>query len=1025
MSKTIPILAFLLFVGHFCQAQGNDWYFHHLNVQNGLSEATNYYVLKDSRGFVWLSSISGLNRFDGRQVRVYQPELADSNSLFGQNIQSPFFEDAESNIWFSTYEGINCYIRKTDNFKHFSLKDSLNNLVLGYYVGHLDAEDNLWLLVDEQTVYLFNIRSHIFKRLHDVRKGMQRLVIQTSPNVKRSYAYSWNTGRDGLQITNYLPNGQLTQQMLYDKASSSPLSINEILVESDTVLWFTTHRKGLLSFNPNKLTTQATAINNRAHSLSPWSKKCLIIGTEQNGIHVFDKNKRALIQNFRHNVTMPNSLGSDFIDNIYEDSDGGVWAYLYAKGIDFTVPAKSKFSRQLHFPTDSTLTKPMSVTAVTVDAQGNVWCGSNGAGLQIISPSLKIKQDILAKRVMSRNALSNWTYQIFKDRQQRLWLMHWSSISLFDTPKSQFKKIADAEYYFLYGLETHEGKILLASLDHGIFEAIEKPNGSFIFEKITSIPKNYTILAEDNEGLLWCSNTLVLHVFDPHLNYQLVRELPISGSVTGFYFPKNKPIAWIATNNGLVEINKSNNWQSTVYIEKNGLPSRTINAMLSDKNGNLWLGTTKGLAKFSPALKTAKAYNLTDGISDLTFNMYAATQTADGTMYFGTSNGITVFHPDKITPLSIPARPTITEILINDQIAKKLICNTTGATNVSEIQSLVLPYSENTLSFNFSAMEYSDPMSCSFQYKMVGTDNEWVNAGTLPFARYANLQAGNYSFLIKAANSDGVWNETPRLLQITITPPFWRTWWFITLSFLALIALVGYIVFLRLSKVIALQKIRLNLYENLHDDIGSRLTAIVLTVDEMVQKASAKDVKLERIGSISRNIVANMRRLVWATAPENDALSTVVQQMQTDRRVLLPSSVDFKIIMDKTLENISIGGDKRYQLLSIFNEALTNIAKYAEATYVETRIEIRDDKLIMTIQDNGKGFDTNTPRENSAMSSGHGLRNMHRRANRIKGNLDISSILGNGTTIQLSFPINEDSFWKKIRVLFSQSHQNR
>ena len=1015
----LTVIGLSLFVWHLCQAQGNDWHFHHLNVQNGLSEATNYYVLKDSRGFVWLSSISGLNRFDGRQVRVYQPELADSTSLFGQNIQSPFFEDAQSNIWFSTYEGINCYIRKTDNFKHFSLKDSLNNLILGYYVGYLDTEDNLWLLVEEQTVYLFNIRTHYFKRLHDVRKGMQRLVVQSSPyDVKRSYTYSWNTGRDGLQITNYLPNGQFSQQILYDKASSSPISINEVLVESDTMLWLTTHRKGLLSFNPITLTTQTTPLNNKAHTLSQWLKKFLIIGTEQNGIQIFDKNQRTLIQNFRHNATMPNSLGSDYIDNIYQDADGGVWAYLYGKGTDFTVPAKSKFSRRLHSPTDSTLSKPMSVTAITADAQGNVWCGSNGSGLQILAPTSKIKQDILAKSVISRNSISSWTYQIFKDRQHRLWLMHWSSISLLNTAKSQLKKIADAEHYFLYGLETHDGKILLASLDHGVFEAIEKSNGSFIFEKITTIPQSYTILAEDNAGLLWCSNTLVVHVFDPHNNYQLIRELPLSGSVTGFYFPKNKPTVWIASNNGLVEIDKSNNWQSTVYIEKNGLPSRTINAMLGDKNGNLWLGTSKGLAQFNPASKTAKTYNLTDGISDLTFNMYAATQTADGTMYFGTSNGITVFHPDKITPLSISARPTITGILINDQIAKKLICRNTGATNVSEIQRLVLPYSENTLSFNFSAMEYSDPLSCTFQYKMVGTDNEWVNAGTLPFARYANLQAGDYSFLIKAANSDGVWNETPRTLLITIIPPFWRTWWFITLSFAGLMALVGYIVFLRLSKVIALQKIRLSLYENLHDDIGSRLTAIVLTVDEMVQKASIKDSKLERIGSISRNIVANMRRLVWATAPENDALSTVVQQMQTDRRVLLPSGVDFKLKMDKNLENVSIGGDKRYQMLSIFNESLTNIAKYAEATNVETRMEILDDKLIMTIKDNGKGFDPNAPRENSAMSSGHGLRNMHRRAHRIKGNLDISSTLGKGTTIKLSFPMKEDAFWKKIPTLF-------
>jgi anti-sigma regulatory factor (Ser/Thr protein kinase) len=414
----------------------------------------------------------------------------------------------------------------------------------------------------------------------------------------------------------------------------------------------------------------------------------------------------------------------------------------------------------------------------------------------------------------------------------------------------------------------------------------------------------------------------------------------------------------------------------------------------------------------------AKSYNLIDGISDLNFNMYAATKAADGTMYFGTNNGITTFHPDKIIPLSIKARPTITEILVNDKIAKNLICSTTNATNVSEIQSLSLPYSENTLFFNFSAMEYSDPMQCLYAYKMEGVDKDWVKAGTVPFARYANLPAGSYTFLIKASNSDGEWTDTPRTLHIRITPPFYKTWWFLSFIALATIALVAYIIYLRLSKVIALQKIRLNLYENLHDDIGSRLTAIVLMVDMIMQKSAIKDYKLEQIGTISRNIVANMRRLVWATAPENDALSTVAQQMQTDKRVQLSTGVKFQLTMNKALENLNIGGDKRYQMLSIFNEALTNIAKYAEATTVETRIDIRNKDLTMTIIDNGKGYDRNAKREDTVMSSGHGLRNMERRANRIKGQLEITSKLGEGTSVKLSFPMKDETIWTKFQLYF-------
>jgi ligand-binding sensor domain-containing protein/anti-sigma regulatory factor (Ser/Thr protein kinase) len=1022
-----------LFVWQHSQAQENDWHFHHLNVQNGLSEATNFYTYKDSRGFVWISSISGLNRFDGRQVRVYQPDLADSTAIFGQNIQSNFFEDTQGDIWFSTYEGINRYIRKNDCFEHFILKNKENQAFLGYKVCHLDNDGNLWLLVGEQTVHLFNIKKHIFQRLHTIKNNAQTLAVQLFPNVKRSFAYSWNAGQIGFEMTTYLPNGEMSSKILFDKTSKGPLSIYDILVESDTLIRLVTEQKGILNFNPTTLTVETSQeIVDKPNVIVNRGENELLVSTRFNGIHVFDKATKRYTQSFRHNPSMPNSLTDNTIGNVYQDADEGVWASINNRGVDFTVPEKSKFKRQLHISNDSSVKKPLIISALNADFEGTLWYCATKGGLKNIKQKENTNLKDAVGLQIQKNTNNELIHQMFTDKQKRLWLMNWSSLEVYDTKKRVLKKIADATHFFLYGIKTKEDKMLLAALTDGVFEAIEQTNGSFQFQKITAIPQSYTILAEDNEGLLWCSDAVVVHVYDPKNNYKLVRELPLATIVTGFHFPKNGTNAYIATYNGLVEINKSNNWQSTTYNEKDGLPSRTINTMQADAKGNLWLGTTKGLAKWDPreggtgsSVSKAKSYNLTDGISDLNFNMYASTQAADGTMYFGTNNGITTFHPDKIGPLSIKARPTITEILLNDKIAKNLVCSTTKATNVSEIQSLELPYSENTLSFNFSAMEYSDPMQCLFQYKMEGVDKDWVQAGTLPFARYANLPAGNYTFLIKASNSDGEWNDTPRTLKIRITPPFYKTWWFLTLIALATIALVAYIVYLRLSKVIALQKIRLNLYENLHDDIGSRLTAIVLSVDMLMQKSAIKDDKLGQIGTISRNIVANMRRLVWATAPENDALSTVAQQMQTDKRVLLPTEVKFQLTMDKTLENLNIGGDKRYQMLSIFNEALTNIAKYAEATTVETRIEIRETDLIMTITDNGKGYDPTAKRDDSAMSSGHGLRNMQRRANRIKGSLDIASKLGVGTTVTLSFPLKDDTIWSKFTHLFSKSHQNR
>jgi anti-sigma regulatory factor (Ser/Thr protein kinase) len=407
-------------------------------------------------------------------------------------------------------------------------------------------------------------------------------------------------------------------------------------------------------------------------------------------------------------------------------------------------------------------------------------------------------------------------------------------------------------------------------------------------------------------------------------------------------------------------------------------------------------------------------------LSSDAYNRGAALLSSTGEMWFGGNNGVDVFHPDSIRDIGHAPQSAIVGLKIFDTYWK-------SETAIEVAEHITLKHNENTLTLELAAMEYTDPENNRFKVALVaeGDTIQWTDLGTQNYVTYPNLREGKYTFMLLTANSEGIWHTTPKTLVIDIKPPYWRTWWFLTLIALATIALVAYIVYLRLSKVIALQKIRLNLYENLHDDIGSRLTAIVLSVDMLMQKSAIKDDKLGQIGTISRNIVANMRRLVWATAPENDALSTVAQQMQTDKRVLLPTGVAFNLTMEKTLENLNIGGDKRYQMLSIFNEALTNIAKYAEATTVETRIEIRDTDLTMTITDNGKGYDPDAKRDDSAMSSGHGLRNMQRRANRIKGNLYINSKLREGTTVTLSFPMKDETIWAKFTSLFSKSHLNR
>lgn len=268
-----------------------------------------------------------------------------------------------------------------------------------------------------------------------------------------------------------------------------------------------------------------------------------------------------------------------------------------------------------------------------------------------------------------------------------------------------------------------------------------------------------------------------------------------------------------------------------------------------------------------------------------------------------------------------------------------MVCETTGATNVSAIQKLKFDYRHNTLSFTVNALEYSAPSQTKVYYQMAGLDDKELVATSGATLRYPDLRQGTYTLVLYAANSDGLRNPVPKELMLVITPPFYKTWWFIVLICLAAAGIIGYIIYLRFSKTLELQRVRLKLYENLHDDVGSRLTAIVLSAEDLEQNENIKHPKLQAISSIARSIVGNMRRLVWAIDPENDRMNSIVQKINHDRSMILNDKIQFTIDVDPDIKNMIVPGEIRYQIISISSEALNNIAKYAEATAVKVSIK--------------------------------------------------------------------------------------
>ncbi len=978
-----------------------DLRLHIISDEQGLSESINAFVYRDNMGFVWMSSIDGLNIFDGKKIRVFKPDPKDSFSIGGPNIQSSFFENDNGNVWFTNFENLNCYDRIKDKFFRYKFSQ-----VSAYHAFFLEKKRFLWLRI-ENDIFRFDTYApkNEIKKIATV--NALRFAVDTAGDgsVKKICALFYLYGK-GFEILDLDANYNLTKQESFfkkpDNLKFPELVARQAIFENDTTLWIAT-TSGLMRFNPDKPenfeATQFNDTSGRIISIATKNKTSLWVTTGTKPLLIFNKKLKKF-------EAIKSTAFLDWESGAYAlhfDNSKNLWISAYNKGIAFGNTRQQGFHQPV---SDSSITK---VDNIQEDDTG-YWIKTNKKLIHATSTKiekLQFQDQLLVVKENEKWTISNGAINKF-DNKKNTFTPQFSHTDLgIGTIFGNLQKLSDN----LLAVSCNKS-LYFYDINKKLFTKIEFRNSKGNINTAQEIYKFHF----ENKNILWFNgggeNLIIGRKADSNF-ITTFDGYPNLGSINTFYESEADTNAvWIGTAKGLLKMNK-HTYADTLITEKDGLPNQYIQGILEDNKGYLWCSTNKGIFRYHPVLKTIKHYTKSNGLVNSEYNPSSALYTKKGEMWFGGPNGIDAFVPEEITDIGEAPQLAITGLKIHDKYWR-------GDTNIVLVNQISLPYFNNTLTFEMAAMEYTDPEKNKFKVMLEGFDKEWVNLGTQNFVTYVNLPHGEYTFKFTACNSEGIWNDTPRVLKIQIVPPFWRRWWFQVAVVFTSLALVGYIVYLRLSKVIELQRVRLKLYENLHDDIGSRITAIVLSVDELIQRQKEKEPKLLLIGDISKNIVNNMRRLIWATAPENGALNNVVEKMQADRRLLLTPEIGFTIDLAPTIQKLEISGDKRYQMMSVFSEALSNISKYAEAKNVLVHIYRQADNLVTDIKDDGIGFDKNQSRADKPNSSGYGLVNMQRRANRINGKLTITSQPGEGTCVQLIFPIYDESFFERMKSVFKR-----
>jgi len=984
--------------------------FEKFSVEHGLSSSAIYSLHQDKTGFLWIGTENGLNRYDGYSFKIFKNNPENKNTI-SDNYIWDICEDSSGNLWFATQKGLDKYDPVTGKIIHFINDPEDSNSIGGNEISSaaIDADNNLWIGTWGNGFNIYNFKEKKFLRFATHNTSLRSDIIWCIFRDSRNNIW---IGSDGGGLLRYNYSGRNFDHFLYDKKDKYSISSNNITSvceDNDGFIWIGTYGSGLnrYDYKTNQFIKFRSDQNN-LNSISDdfiWkvfkdSRGLLWIAGVSKGLTQYDMNKNQFTrlqnnpydpqsissdlildisedrshnlwvgtvgglnkvdlnpQNFFHlknELNNRNSLSGNFVFSICEDTGGDIWIANYEKGISRYNPVKNKFTFYTHDPANPKSLSNNQVRFIYEDKKGGVWIGNFFGGLNRYDRKtdtfIRYSADNLRSSLSSNNVRI-----MYEDNEGNFWI---------GTSGGGLNKLDREKNYFTHYLNNPADENSLSN-------------------------NAVTALCEDKDGYLWIGTyDGGLNKFDKkNTSFKRYKNKhddlkSIGSNIITYLYCDTKGNLWIGTWNGGLNLYNKNSDDFKRYREKDGLQSDVINGIGEDKKGNLWISTVKGITKFSTKggnneKEEFKNYDINDGIQKGELNPSAFFVSKNGWIYFGGSEGVNVFHPDSlykntnIPPVILTSFKKFNEELVSD-IQPQFLKN------------LELDFDEDVISFEFSSLDFSRPAKNQFAYKLEGFDKDWIYSGSRRYATYTHLDPGRYTFRVKGTNNSGIWNSEGRNLSLIIHPPFWQTWWFRGLILLFAAAVLYSFYKIRVNRLLELERLRVKIASDLHDDIGSALTRISLETELAAADINSEDSgsALQRIGNMSREVISSMSDVVWSIDSRNDSIEDLINRMK-DFSYSLYSAGNKQVLFE--ILNLDLGKkikvDVRQNIYLIFKEAVNNSAKYSCSDSLKIVLKNESGKFIMVIHDPGTDF---SPRK----LTGHGLRNMQMRAERINGKLE-------------------------------------
>lgn len=930
-------------------SQQSNYYFNRLTVDDGLSQSNVECIMQDSRGYIWIGTHDGLNKFDGYEFTVYRNNPEDKNSVSGNRIVD-IIEDKDGTIWIgSFFNGVTSYNKEQDKFtQHLSSTQNKDKEILETRGLDMDKSGQVWMYFQDgvgtfdkntQTINYIDSREFFQKE----EPNIPRTVIDYSDNellfcTDDEVLFLYNKKDKSVKHISFIDIENIdgeAKRMIQDKDGSFWLSgINYGIYQLNRDLTLKKHFSAP-SLGENAVSTDARDFIQLSDG-SYWG------ATDGDGLFVMDMNKN-LNTKIKHDSKSAVSIAGNNIYTLFEDNTGIIWVGHFNDGLSYYNKKAIKFKSYTHNPELKNSISPKPVLAVYEDSKKRIWVSTDGGGLNLMDKKEGTFKHYTAE---SHGLNSNVITCIHEDSKGNLLMGTWNAGFMSFNPETLEVKSYTIDNSELPNLNVwnikkdRNGIIWLGILGVNEFYCLDQETDEILSYteytgKENPVTSQIMTLMEDSKNNIWMGTegggVYCYNIEDQSIkSYQNEPGNPnsIVSDVVLTIFEDSDGKIWMGSIGKGISVYDPKTSEYKTINRSSGLPSDVINGIMEDKNKTFWISTGKGVCHYNPKENKFVHFDKKDGLQGNEFKYNATIKDSEGIIYMGGMDGLSIFRPEDIKENKIKPPVYFTDIKLFNRSIEIGAEKSPLDKHISETDTIIFNHKQNVFDISFVALNYTASDKNQYKYKMIGFDEEYIEADDSREASYMNLPSGEYTFHVMASNNDGVWNEEGAKINIIVLPPWWQTWWFITMSSVLIISVFTTLYKLRTRQLKLAKKKLERKVEEATSEIKSRNAKLSETQAKL--KTIMDDVKNE-LGGASEQLVDATNNQASSAEQISASMEEMASEITENAASTLQMLENAKTVEIETVETVEIVSNT-LESISDISEGIGFISEFARMT---------------------------------------------------------------------------------------------